>query len=188
MSGNFRWNNETFWERWNALPNRRQFTLNNHHFSIHSGNTELEISHLKCKRSFMISVEKFFLWPKCICCYPKLRNLSVGELKVMNYLESKKYVYEMQKTFKTCKRINKLRFDFYLPVYKLLIEVQGAHHFAPVSYGVNDTQAEKEKRFLEVKERDAIKRQWVKDNKYKFLTLTYQEIENIEEILSDFVD
>ena len=36
--------------------------------------------------------------------------------------------------FNDCKRKNKLRFDFYLPKYNVLIEYDGMQHFKPIIF------------------------------------------------------
>lgn len=57
---------------------------------------------------------------------------SKGEYIIENYLQLLNIEYEKQKTFDTLinpKTNKKLRFDFYLPSYNLLIEFDGEQYF-----------------------------------------------------------
>lgn len=54
---------------------------------------------------------------------------SRGELKIIELLQDMKCKFQTQQTFANCKSINKLRFDFYLPDFNLLIEFDGKQHF-----------------------------------------------------------
>jgi len=66
--------------------------------------------------------------PKC-AIYNKE---SKGENKISKILDNNNIDYVYQKTFKDCKNIFKLSFDFYLPKYNLLIEFDGEQHFKSV--------------------------------------------------------
>lgn len=182
-----KWNVDRFWLEWYNLPNRRKFTINNHNFTSISGSTKLELSCLKCKRSFEITVANFFEWKKCILCYPlPAKNNSIGEIYITKYLLNKKIKFETQKRFKSCKNINPLPFDFYLPDYDILLELQGAHHYFPVSYGSDQRQETKEKNLKAIQDRDAIKRQWAKDNGFTLIELTYTDLDNLDHIIYSY--
>ena len=63
---------------------------------------------------------------------------SIGEEKIIEYLELHNIPYEYQKTFEWCKSIDRqqpLRYDFYVPDLNILIEFDGRHHFEPTRYG-----------------------------------------------------
>lgn len=54
---------------------------------------------------------------------------SFGEVYLTKLFEQNNFKYEVEKTFSDLKNINKLRFDFYLPNYNLVIEYHGQQHF-----------------------------------------------------------
>ena len=53
---------------------------------------------------------------------------SKGELAVAEWLEEHGVAYKPQKRFATCRRKRPLPFDFYVPLYDLLIEFDGDQH------------------------------------------------------------
>lgn len=70
---------------------------------------------------------------KIYCCHPKTSLCSYclasnGERKVALFLEENCIDFEIQKTFPETGRC---KFDFYLPDFHILIEVDGRQHFAP---------------------------------------------------------
>lgn len=188
----FEWKNDTesnteyFWSLWKRFNQRKRFTINNHHLRINNKYTVLEMSCLQCKHSFSISVDKFLSWRKCPVCFP-IPVKSSGEFALHNYLRNKNILFETEKTFATCKRLGKLRFDVYISLYNLLIEVHGAHHYKPVSYGSDNSQEAKDKNFADVQDRDEIKRQWAKENNFILLELSYTDLNYLDEILSHYL-
>jgi len=60
-----------------------------------------------------------------------LINVSKYEEKIASILTHAGYKYEREKVF-TGLRNGKLRFDFYLPSIKVLLEVDGEQHFKQV--------------------------------------------------------
>ena len=54
---------------------------------------------------------------------------SFGEVYLTKLFEQNNFKYETEKTFSDLRNINKLRFDFYLPDYNLVIEYHGQQHF-----------------------------------------------------------
>lgn len=103
---------------------------------------------------------------------PTGRRSSSGEILVGKYLMSEHIKYETQKTFKKCRHINLLRFDFYLPKYKICIEVNGKQHYEPIEYFGG------KERFETQRIRDNIKRKFCEENNIKLLEIPYWEMEN----------
>jgi hypothetical protein len=92
--------------------------------------------------------------------------------------------------FDGCKDKYKLRFDFYLPEYNLCIEYQGAQHYCNKMtrniYGENE---ERSKELLKSqKRRDKIKREFCKKEKIRLLAIPYTYLNEIEDILQQFLD
>ena len=61
---------------------------------------------------------------------------------------------------------HKLFFDFYLPNWNLLIEVQGQQHYNYSSFFHSHEQ-----NFYRSKYRDSLKKEWAKDNGYIFIEI-----------------
>ena len=84
----------------------------------------------------------------------------------------------MQKTFKGCKFIRLLRFDFYLPDYNMCIEYDGAQHYG-IKINIYDMD------FDIIKKRDNIKNNFCQTNKIKLLRVPYWKFKNIDKILKE---
>lgn len=99
---------------------------------------------------------------------------SKGEFSIRNYLDNKNIQFKVQKTFKECKNINMLRFDFYLPNINTCIEFNGIQHYEKVDFfggtkGLKSTQ-----------KRDKIKESFCKKNDIQLLVIKYDEdVENV---------
>ncbi len=107
---------------------------------------------------------------KCKKC-----RFSSGEKRILSILDDNKIKYEYQKSVTITKR--KLRFDFFLPEFDLYIEYQGQQHFRGVSIFGGQTEFEKGI------ERDAIKRQYIKNTGSNLLEIPYWKFNDIEKIL-----
>lgn len=104
-------------------------------------------------------------------------NSSKGEMAIMRYLDSHdiRYVYD-----KACLDfLGKLRPDFYLPDYRMIIEYDGLQHFEPVD------RFDGEEGLKETQERDNIKESLCQDNNVKVLRISYIEYKDIEDILEE---
>lgn len=133
----------------------------------------------ECGEEFITSYGAFRkdggqLCPKCS------QNISKGEHRIKEYLDSKNIDYKMQYRFSDCRTSVPLPFDFYLPNKNVCIEYDGEGHYKPIphSYGYN---AEEE--FLKIKDRDAIKTNYCLNNNITLFRIPYWEYENIETIL-----
>lgn len=155
-------------------------------YSIYDMNTYINnkenalFIHNECGHIFETSLSQIIhyrkLCPKCETKYSK------GETKIMKYLEKNNISYETEKTFKDCKNKKLLPFDFYLNDYKVLIEFDGKQHFEAIDF------FDGEKGLKETQFRDEIKNKYCKDNNIPLLRIPYNEINNIEIILDDFID
>ena len=98
---------------------------------------------------------------------------SRGENKIINLLRNNNITYIKEKTFDTCiypETQTKLRFDFYLPDYNILIEYNGEQHYKTNEHGWNTKEA-LEKTQL----RDKYKKQWCKDNNILLIIIPYTD-------------
>ena len=96
-------------------------------------------------------------------------NSSRGEKKLSIYFESKGIKYETQKTFEGLKSEGKLKCDFYLPDYNVVIEYNGRQHYEPVRAfgGINE--------FKKTINRDKIKEKYCNDNGIRYEVIKYDE-------------
>lgn len=72
----------------------------------------------------------------CMCDTPIKKRINVTEIRIKSFLEDKYKYIEHQKMFPWS---GKLRFDFYLPTLKTLIEFDGIQHFQRISNWDHDT-------------------------------------------------
>jgi Zn finger protein HypA/HybF involved in hydrogenase expression len=100
---------------------------------------------------------------------------SKAEQEVERFLIASKIKYEKQKTFKDCKYIRNLKFDFYLPELNVLIEVDGPQHFGPVEW--YKATLEEAKKFFELQQfKDSIKSEYCKHNQIKLFRIPTWEV------------
>ncbi|MFA5586475.1 MAG: hypothetical protein WDA02_08030 [Saccharofermentanales bacterium] len=113
----------------------------------------------------------------CIVC-----KESIGEKIIFNRLKEYNINFEREKSFKDCKHINPLKFDFYLPDYNLCIEFDGKQHFEVNEYfgGI--------KSFKKQKLRDSIKTEYCKNNNINLLRIPYNDIDDIDNILNSYLN
>ena len=105
-------------------------------------------------------------------------KVSKGEKTISEVLTKLNIEYEIQKTFKDCKDIKVLPFDFYLPQYNLIIEYDGEQHFA-IKHAFDEDS------FWITVVHDAIKNQYCEDNNINILRIPYWEFDNIEELITN---
>ena len=100
------------------------------------------------------------------------------ERSVAFWLTARNIKYKMQEDTLKCINPNTgklLPYDFELPKYKIIIEVQGYQHYdAGIDY--NKTSGELKYQT----EKDEYKKQYAIDNGYQFVTITYKDIERKE--------
>ena len=109
---------------------------------------------------------------------------SWGETFITQFLVQHDIKFFKEYSFDNCLSENnkKLRFDFYLPEYNLLIEYQGKHHYEPVNKGY---RAKKVTSITKI--RDKIKADFAYNNKIALFEIPYWEKKNIEDILTNLL-
>ena len=109
---------------------------------------------------------------------------SHGEMAIWNFLRSKDIEFETQKKFSNCinpKTNIKLRYDFFLNDYNILIEYHGKQHYEEIDwYYTNDSLKERQYR-------DEVKVSYAKNNNIKLLTISYKDEDKIPILLSGFI-
>lgn len=101
--------------------------------------------------------------------------ISGGEVEITNILVKNNIKFITQATFESLKKIERLRFDFYLPELNILIECQGMQHYKPVEFFGG------EKAFKELCERDNLKRKWCIENNKRLIEIPYFHSGDIKE-------
>jgi very-short-patch-repair endonuclease len=105
---------------------------------------------------------------------------SKGEIRIREYFLYNDIKFEEQKTFDECYDKIRLRFDFYLPEFNLIIEYDGIQHYKPTSFGSGSNANEK---YLYTKRKDLIKEKFCINNGYNIFRIPYWEFDNIFKIL-----
>lgn len=100
---------------------------------------------------------------------------SLGERTIANYLTRNNIDFIRQKKFDDCIYVNKLPFDFFIPILNLAIEYDGIQHFMSIRQFGGDKEFEK------VKIKDKIKSDYCKINNIQLLRISYKD--NIKEKL-----
>lgn len=97
------------------------------------------------------------------------------ENAVGNFLSDNNIKYITQFIINSCADVRPLPFDFQLPEYNVLIEVDGLQHFEPCRFGgVNEEIALK--KFEYTKKHDAIKNEYCKKFNIPLLRISYKEV------------
>jgi hypothetical protein len=125
----------------------------------------------KCKNIFQQSPNSHLSGIGCPRC-----NESKGENKISKYLAGR-VSFEPQKSFKNCKTVSSLRFDFWIPSLNTCIEYQGHLHYTPVDYFGG------EKTLIKQRSRDQRKVNFCIKNNIKLIIISYWDFDNIEQIL-----
>lgn len=138
--------------------------------------TDIRIQHTLCGNTFVTTPYNLLRKAKvCPYCY---MHFSKGEDFVKMFLNSNGLNYVQQKTFKLCKDINKLPFDFYLVELNVLIEYDGEQHYKENLYFGHDS-------FVKTQKHDVIKNQFAKRSGIKLIRVPYTC--NTPESVSKFI-
>ena len=115
--------------------------------------------------------------------------MSSYELMVKHYLDSHDIRYTREKTFPGCVDKNKLRFDFYLDDYGILIEVDGQQHYRPGFFPNTKCGCAIEAYELTVTH-DKLKTEYCKQHNIPLIRLPYYTIEggNWQIIIADTIE
>ena len=130
---------------------------------------------LKCPQGHLcyITFWDFKKGSRCNVCENKYK----GERRIAKYLDDNNINYITQKTFKDCKDISYLKYDFYIPSLNICIEYDGEQHYQ-VGFGKG------EEGLADRKRKDKIKTNYCVNNNINLLRIPYWDFENIEEIIN----
>lgn len=146
-----------------------------------NAHTKIKIKCKECDNIFQ-QTPSCHIYQKNGC--PKCKE-SRGEIAIRGWLDFNNIKYISQKTYKDLYYKNKkrkLKFDFYLPDHNTCIEFNGLQHYKSIEYFGG------EESFKDQKIRDAIKKEYCKNNRIGLLEIRYNQINEIENILSNYFD
>lgn len=135
-------------------------------------NDKITITH-ECGKVYRGRVSNHLNGQGCFSC-----KSSLGEAKVRKFLELNEIEYIEQ--FKIDNY--PYRFDFYIPVIKVLIEYDGAQHFRPIEHFGGMAA------FLKTRERDQEKNTIAKLLGFRLIRISYKWFDNLEVYLSRTID
>lgn len=104
------------------------------------------------------------------------------EILISEWLKNHNIEFIREYTFKNCRNKNLLPFDFYIPKYNMLIEMQGIQHFKPVKFRKSMSDKECLNNFIIRQKLDSIKKDFALNNNFIFITISYKE--NINDTLN----
>lgn len=104
---------------------------------------------------------------------------SAGEACIRETLQMLDVEFVEQAKFSECRDRYPLRFDFYIPDRRLLIEFDGRQHYE------NSELWGGEEELAEIKHRDSIKDRFAAEHGYRLLRIPFYEQKNIDTILLD---
>ena len=132
------------------------------------------VRRISCNHTFRVRIADI-LKDKYYC---PLCNNSKGELAIINFLNNNNIKYIRQysiTTYKTC------FIDFFILSLNLFIEYNGIQHYKPIKFFGG------EEAFNEQTKRDQSVREYSINNNKKLLEISYQDFENIDEILKEAI-
>ena len=106
---------------------------------------------------------------------------SFGELQVAKWLDENNIEYIEQFSDDSLRFKGKLKFDFMLPKFKIIIEYDGLQHFKPVDFFNGEGG------YKETVIKDIIKNEWAKVNGYKVLRISHINKKYIGKILKNYI-
>jgi hypothetical protein len=146
-------------------------------------NCRTDIS-FRCKKCGNVTVQNpkyHFNGGGCYSC-----KQSRGQDKIACFLKKNNIEYISEYSTEKCKNIRKLRFDFFLPKYNMVIEYQGEQHFKPVKVFGG------EKAFQRNSKNDQIKRDFCLKENIKELEISFKDHHSVDSVLeayfSQFLD
>jgi transposase-like protein len=135
----------------------------------------------ECGNEFLMQPSNFFYGEqRCPAC-----KQSKGEKRIREWLISKNINLEPQMKYEELLGIGgkRLSYDFYLPIYNILIEYQGEQHekFTECFHKTEDD-------FKRQIEHDKRKRNYANKNKIELLEIWYWDFGRVEDVLNDYLN
>lgn len=106
---------------------------------------------------------------------------SMAEQIILDAIKAHNVVVHKEYAFSDCVSPTsgrKLRFDFYIPSYNIILEYHGEQHFR------KSPMMHKGDRFERMQEHDRIKKAYALDNGYTFIELTTKDLSQLQDIVT----
>lgn len=141
--------------------------------------TPIECKCISCGGTFTIIPRNLLTRGTCPLC-----TVSKGENKISQWLKDNNIVFEKEKTFQDLVGIGggRLRFDFYLPDFKTIIEYNGLQHEKPIDFGAKGV-LHSAQQYKSQQENYKLKKEYARKNNLNFIEIWYYDFDRIEEIL-----
>lgn len=158
----------------NIISSEHGFTLSGEYINA---KTPTDFICSNCNSNNYITLKSIYGGKLCNTCGISIR--SKGEKLISDFLEEYNIEFITEKEFDDLYYIKKLRFDFYIEKYNLLIEFDGIQHFKEVDFFGG-------KEYLyNVQLRDSIKNNYCKEKNINLLRIPYYNLNNITKILKE---
>lgn len=141
-----------------------------------------------CGKIFTASIDHI-LNDKQIQCKNCSKSKSNNEKMVEIWLKNNNIKYIEQYIYKDCYYKKPLPFDFYLPQFNILIEVDGEMHFSDTERFCGMNKEQVKKAVILQQKRDEIKNKYCKNHNIQLIRINYKQINNGEykNILSQII-
>ena len=108
--------------------------------------------------------------------------------RVKEWLKENNIDFVQEKSFDDCRNKQALKFDYFIPRFNCVIEVDGIQHYKPIRFD-GGSKEDAQKRLEKTQENDKIKDDYCKLNSVPLLRIPFWKIEKNDEyqtILKDF--
>ena len=132
------------------------------------------MKHLECGHVYETSYSKILEGSKCPNCI-----YSRGEKAVADVLDSLSIEYTREHSFE---HLGRKRFDFFIPSLNIAIEYDGEQHYKSIDAWGGEEYLES------IRQSDALKNDFCDYMGIDLLRIPYWEFDNIDEIVTNFID
>ena len=112
--------------------------------------------------------------------FERLNKLSKNESLIKSFLDENNIVNHREYSFKDLKYKGRLRFDFYIPKYNILIEYDGQQHYKKINYFHKSFEDFESQRY-----RDSLKNDYA--NKHDFNLIRIKYCDDVQSILENVI-
>jgi hypothetical protein len=157
--------------------------LQRHIKTVHLGERNFECSECEYKAGTNSKLQRHIK----ICTGKE--NISSGEHKLRRILDEMQVEWSSGSyELRNPKTNHLLLWDIIIDCFnnRLFIEYDGRQHFKPVCFG-GMSQEKAEDEYKNTQYRDNLKNEYCKENDYKMLRIPYNQYENIEALVVDFI-
>lgn len=149
-----------FLRRFNKLPFSKEYLIIGSYQGMF---IPIRIYHKLCHHYDDVTPQSLLRGRECKWC--RNHRKSVGERLICSWLDYMNVNYEYPKKFNDLSDRGLLHYDFYLPEYNILIEVQGIQHYGAIKYFGGEEQ------FKLQQKHDQMKRKYAKKHGYRLIEI-----------------